>query len=64
MINRGANGEAPGEGNHLQLTHPNRRAEIGGVGNREISSTPVATDGGFACTAEREIIAMLHQCAC
>ena len=63
LIDRGANRGVAGEYSRVLFTHPDRRVDIRGTDNHEITSIPIVTTGGFTRTTTYDVIMVLHQCA-
>ena len=45
-------------------THPDRKFDIRGVDNHEITAIPLVTAGGVASTITAEVIVIMNQCEC
>ena len=45
-------------------THPNRKVDIRGADNHQISSIPLVTAGGVTATITSKVIVIMHQCEC
>ena len=61
LIDRGANGRVAGSDVRVIETYPDRKVDIRGIDNYQISSIPLVTAGGVTTTTTGELIVFMHQ---
>ena len=63
LVDRGANGRVAGEDVRVIWHNVDRRVDVCGIDNHEITSIPLFTSGGITNSFNGEIIIIINQCA-
>ena len=63
LLDRGANGGVTGSDARVIETHPDRKVDIHGIDNHELTAKPLVTAGGVRSTIAGEVILIMHQYA-
>lgn len=64
LVDRREYGGAAGNDVSIIENHPDRKVDIRGIDNHEITSAPLVTAEGVTCTTSGEVIVITHQHAC
>ena len=63
LVDRGANGGVCGEDVKIICYNPDRKVDVRGIDNHEISSIPLVSAGGVTTSLNGDLIVIMHQCA-
>ena len=61
LVDRGANGGVTGNDVRFIETHPDRKVDIRGIDNYQISDIPLVSARGVTTTITNEVIVIIHQ---